>query len=66
MLNTFLLPRFFMLMAVTSPIATSVFAADTPPPAVVKTAQGAIVGILTNAAKAPVAGAMVTAVRADG
>jgi hypothetical protein len=64
--NTFRLPRFFMLMAVTSPIATSVFAADAPPPAVVKTAQGAIVGILTNAAKAPVAGAMVTAVRADG
>jgi hypothetical protein len=66
MLNTLRLPRFFMLMAVTSPIATSVFAADAPPPAVVKTAQGAIVGILTNAAKVPVAGAMVTAVRADG
>jgi len=42
-----------------------VWAADAPP-TVVRATLGAIVGVVTNSAKAPVPGATVTAVRADG
>ena len=48
-------------------IAPAVFADDAAPAAAaIKVSSGAIVGILTNAAKSPIAGATVTAVRADG
>jgi putative OmpL-like beta-barrel porin-2/carboxypeptidase family protein len=60
------LPRFLLSMSVASPFALSAFAADAPPTSTVKATQGAIVGLLMNAAKAPIAGATITAVRADG
>ena len=46
-----------------APNATAATATAAP---VVKTSLGTIVGIVTNAAKLPVAGATITAVRADG
>ena len=60
------LPRFLLSMTVASPFAMSAFAADAPSAPAVKATQGAIVGLLMNAAKAPVAGATITAVRVDG
>ncbi len=62
--------RRFILIALVATIAPSGFAHDAAPvPSTtgpVKASAGAIVGRLTNAEKLPVAGATVTAVRADG
>src|ERR1019366_6478374 len=58
--------RSLLILAAASGFAVSVVRAEQSPAAVVKISSGAIVGIVTNAAKLPVAGATVTAVKAGG
>ena len=58
-----------MLISSMSLLTPSVFASDAasaPTATAAKASAGAIVGRLTNAAKFPIAGATITAVRADG
>ncbi|HME39965.1 MAG TPA: TonB-dependent receptor [Steroidobacteraceae bacterium] len=56
----------FLISVMTTGLALSAARAQESPPPVVKTSTGAIVGIVTNSAKLPVAGATVTALRVDG
>ena len=58
--------RSLLILVAASGLAVSVVRAEQSPAAVVKISSGAIVGIVTNAAKLPVAGATVTAVKAGG
>jgi hypothetical protein len=54
------------LAVLTTGLALPAVQAEESSAPVVKTSSGAIVGIVTNSAKVPVAGATVTAIRADG
>jgi hypothetical protein len=56
----------FLLAVLTTGLALPAAQAEDPSVPVVKTSPGAIVGIVTNSAKLPVAGATVTATRVDG
>ncbi len=56
----------FLLAVLTTGFALPAAQAEESPAPVVKTSPGAIVGIVTNSAKLPVAGATVTATRVDG
>jgi len=56
----------FLISALTIGLALPVAHAEEAPAPAVKTSTGAMVGIVTNSAKLPVAGATVTATRADG
>jgi hypothetical protein len=55
-----------LLAVLTTGLALPAAQAEEPSAPVVKTSPGAIVGIVTNSAKLPVAGATVTATRVDG
>jgi hypothetical protein len=55
-----------LLAVLTTGLALPAVQAEESPAPVVKTSPGAIVGIVTNSAKLPVAGATVTANRVDG
>src|ERR1700686_5457616 len=55
-----------LLAVLTTGFALPAAQAEESPAPVVKTSPGAIVGIVTNSAKLPVAGATVTAMRTDG
>jgi hypothetical protein len=56
----------FLLAVLTTGLALPAAQAEEPSAPVVKASPGAIVGIVTNSAKLPVAGATVTATRVDG
>jgi Putative beta-barrel porin-2, OmpL-like. bbp2/Carboxypeptidase regulatory-like domain len=55
-----------LIAILTTGLALPTVQAEEPSAPVVKTSPGAIVGIVTNSAKVPVAGATVTALRSDG